>query len=216
VLSGVQAIAAGGAHTCALMAGGGVRCWGNNGQGQLGDGTRDDVPVPHPWPPSGDVGGGFAALSAGDSHTCGLTTAGGVRCWGNNGNAQLGIGTYDTVLSPPTTDVLTGVKQVVASNLFTCALLTSGGVRCWGYNALGAIGDETEIQVDRRSPAAVDILGGAASLAAGGAHTCAVMTGGGVRCWGANDAGQLGDGMAPVFALTPPERDLLGFKGTCE
>jgi len=216
VLSGVQAIAAGGAHTCALMAGGGVRCWGNNGQGQLGDGTRDDVPVPHPWPPSGDVGGGFAALSAGDSHTCGLTTAGGVRCWGNNGNAQLGIGTYDTVLSPPTTDVLTGVKQVVASNLFTCALLTSGGVRCWGYNALGAIGDETEIQVDRRSPAAVDILGGAASLAAGGAHTCALMTGGGVRCWGANDAGQLGDGMAPVFALTPPERDLLGFKGTCE
>jgi len=216
VLSGVQAIAAGGAHTCALMIGGGVRCWGSNSQGQLGDGTKDDDPVPHPLPPSADIAGGFAAVSTGDSHTCALTTAGGVRCWGNNGNAQLGIGTYDTVLSPPTTDVLSGVKQVVASNLFSCALMTSGGVRCWGYNGLGAIGDETEIQVDRRNPASVDILTGAASLAGGGAHTCALMTSGGVRCWGANDFGQLGDGMAPVFALTPPDRDLPGFKGTCQ
>jgi alpha-tubulin suppressor-like RCC1 family protein len=167
-------------------------------------------------PPGADVGGGFAAVSAGDTHTCALTTAGGVRCWGHNADGELGIGHYDIVSSPPTTDVLTGVKQVVASNVFTCALTTGGGVRCWGYNSHGEIGDDTVLAVDRLSPAAVDILGGVASLAAGTAHVCAVMATGGVRCWGGNDNGQLGDGMAPILALTPPTMDIPGFTGTCQ
>jgi alpha-tubulin suppressor-like RCC1 family protein len=211
VLSGVAAITAGGAHACALMTGGGVRCWGANGQGQLGDGTTSDQHVP---PPS-DVVGDVAAVSAGDIHTCALTNAGGVRCWGHNLDAELGIGTYDTVLAPLSADVLSGAKQVVAANLFTCALLTTGGVRCWGLNSHGEIGDDTELQVDRRSPAATDVLAGAASLAAGLTHVCARMTSGGVRCWGGNDAGQLGDGLGPSFALSPPPMDLPGFTGTC-
>jgi alpha-tubulin suppressor-like RCC1 family protein len=155
-------------------------------------------------------------MSTGDAHTCALTSMGGLRCWGHNGDAELGTGNYDLVLSPPSTDVLSGVKQVVASNLFTCALLTSGGVRCWGFNSHGEIGDDTALQVDRRSPATIDVLGGAASLAAGLSHVCARMTTGGVRCWGGNDFGQLGDGLAPGPALTPPERDVPGFAGTCE
>ena len=210
-LSGVKAIAAGGAHTCALMNSGGVRCWGANTHGQLGDGTMVDRSAP----PTSDVGAGFAAVSAGDLHTCGLTTAGGVRCWGHNADSELGTGNSDPVIAPPTTDVLTGVQQVVASNLFTCALLTTGGVRCWGFNSHGEIGDDTELQVDRRSPAAVDVLGGVASLAAGSTHVCARMTGGGFRCWGGNDAGQLGDGMSPIFAIAPPTLDTPGFTGTC-
>jgi alpha-tubulin suppressor-like RCC1 family protein len=212
VLTGAKAVSAGGTHTCALMTSGGVRCWGANGNGQLGDGTTDDRSTP----PAADVGGDFAAVSAGDTHTCALTTAGGVRCWGHNADGELGIGRYDVVLSPPTTDVLTGVKQVVASNVFTCALTTSGGVRCWGYNSHGEIGDDTVLAVDRLSPAAVDILGGVTSLAAGAAHVCAVMATGGVRCWGGNDDGQLGDGMVPIIALTPPTMDIPGFTGTCE
>jgi alpha-tubulin suppressor-like RCC1 family protein len=212
VLAGAKAIAAGGAHTCALMTSGGVRCWGANGSGQLGDGTTIDRSTP----PPADVAAGLAVVSAGDSHTCALTTAGGVRCWGHNGDGELGIGSYDLVLSPPSTDVLSGVKQVVASNVFTCALMTSGGVRCWGYNSHGEIGDDTVLAVDRLSPAAIDILGGAASLSAGLTHVCALMTSGGVRCWGGNDSGQLGDGMAPIFALTPPTMDIPGFTGTCD
>jgi alpha-tubulin suppressor-like RCC1 family protein len=210
-ISGAQAIATGGAHTCVLTTAGGVRCWGANGQGQLGDGTTTNRPTA----PPADVAGGMAAVSAGDIHTCALTNAGGVRCWGHNLDAELGIGSYDTVIAPPSTDVLTGVKQVVAANLFTCALLTTGGIRCWGLNSHGEIGDDTELQVDRRSAAAVDVLGGAASLAAGFTHVCARMTGGGVRCWGGNESGQLGDGLRPINALTPPTMDGPGFTGTC-
>ena len=191
------------------MTAGGVRCWGANGQGQLGDGTTTDRPTP----PPADVAGGMAAVSAGDIHTCALTNAGGVRCWGHNLDAELGIGSYDTVIAPPSTDVLTGVKQVVAANLFTCALLTTGGVRCWGLNSHGEIGDDTDLQVDRRSPAAVDVLGGAASLAAGFTHVCARMTSGGVRCWGGNESGQLGDGLRPIYRAHAPDDGRPGLHG---
>ena len=251
VLSGAKAIAAGRAHTCALMVTGGVRCWGANSGGQLGDGTTTD----RLRPPTTDALSGVKAISAGGAHTCALTDAGGVRCWGTNSHGQLGDGTMDdrllpaaadivggvagvsaggvrcwgrnadwelgngtsdTVLSPPTSDVLAGATQVVASNAFTCALLASGGVRCWGFNSVGAIGDDTELQAERRSPASVDVLAGVASLAAGTTHVCARMMTGGVRCWGGNEAGQLGDGLAPGFAFTPPTMDIPGFNGTCE
>jgi alpha-tubulin suppressor-like RCC1 family protein len=211
VLTGASAISAGFAHTCALMTGGGVRCWGNNVHGQRGDGTMNDLATP----PGTDVVAGVAAVSAGEAHTCVLTNAGGVRCWGRNSDGELGIGSSTSLLSPPDTDALSDVKQVVAASRFTCALTTGGGVRCWGYNGLGVIGDDTEIQAERISPASVDVLAGAASLAGGIAHACAGMTSGGVRCWGANEAGQLGDGMAPAFAITPPTLDMPGFKGTC-
>ena len=92
---------------------------------------------------------------------------------------------------------------------------TTGGERCWGANDIGQLGDETELSVDRMTPGATDNLGGVRAIALGAAHTCALMTAGGVRCWGANSFGQLGDGLAPDFAQLVPSLDITGFTGTC-
>ena len=101
VLSGVKAIAAGRAHTCALMLTGGVRCWGANSGGQLGDGSTTD----RLRPPTTDALSGVKSIAAGGAHTCALTSAGGVRCWGDNFYGQLGDGTMDATGAPPATDV---------------------------------------------------------------------------------------------------------------
>jgi hypothetical protein len=91
VLKGVQAIATGGEHTCALLTNGGVRCWGWNWSGQLGDGTVTNRSTP----PDTDVLGGVRAIAAGNAHTCALMQTGGVRCWGDNGGGQLGYVAID-------------------------------------------------------------------------------------------------------------------------
>jgi alpha-tubulin suppressor-like RCC1 family protein len=197
----VAAITAGDVHTCALLSTGGVQCWGYNHFGQLGDGTTSNRLAPVSVI---GLASGVAAIAAGTSHTCAVLFTGGVQCWGKNGQGQLGSGTASTdYYYGTTTDrelvpftvvgLASGVASIAAGNYHTCAVLYTGGVQCWGANWYGYLGDGTS--TNRPAPVSViSLASGVAAIAAGHYHTCALLSTGGVQCWGYNGYGQLGDG----------------------
>jgi alpha-tubulin suppressor-like RCC1 family protein len=189
--SNVSSVALGYSHSCALTLSGAVYCWGLNRYGQLGDGTLTDRATPGPV---NGLSGGVNTITSGWDFTCALTSAHGVKCWGNNQYGQLGDGSFINRLEPVDVQGLqSGVLKVAANRVNTCALLQSGGMKCWGNNDFGQLG----IGTTTPSPVPVDVQGldsGVADIAVGHLYTCAVMTDRTAKCWGLNWMGQLGDG----------------------
>ena len=191
-IAGAGAITCGLHHSCALIPGSGVRCWGRNSYGQLGDGTYTDSSVPVV---AAGISGEITSISAGYFHTCAVDSGGGVICWGANAYGQLGDGTYEDRQTPvPVTGFASGgIAAVSAGYRHTCGLTESGGVKCWGDNSSGQLGDGTY----SGSLVPVDVSGllsGVVEVRAGYRHTCAVTSRGEMLCWGRNDEGQLGNG----------------------
>ncbi|MCA9573225.1 MAG: hypothetical protein KC656_35560, partial [Myxococcales bacterium] len=166
---------------------GGVKCWGNNASGELGDGSMTGSPVPVGVAGlSSDV----LMISAGDHHACAVTTSGALLCWGANDFGQLGDGT--TTNSPVPVEVVglsSGVTSVSAGAEHTCAITSGGVVQCWG-NSIA-----TELNAVIESMIPVEVAGlspGALAVSAGTHHSCVVTAGGALWCWGANYTGGLG------------------------
>jgi alpha-tubulin suppressor-like RCC1 family protein len=151
---------------------------------------------------------GLKRIVAGNAHTCVLTGQNRVRCWGDNQFGQLGYGNAIDVGDAPTRLPYTAgdvplpatdpVLQLVAGNNHTCVLSQSGLVYCWGDNQFGQLGyNRTDNLGDGEAVTSFGYvtLGDLATrISAGGDHTCAILSSGALRCWGRNNAGQLGRG----------------------
>jgi alpha-tubulin suppressor-like RCC1 family protein len=196
-------VRAGYSHTCAITTARVAFCWGENLRGQVGDGTSGvnrDVPVRV----LGDHG--WAQLTGGGAHTCGVTQDHQLFCWGLNEHGQLGNGTTTSRTRPVPVSGGREFRQVEAGGEHTCAVSTSDLAYCWGRNFQGSLGDGT--QADRLTPGAVAGSRRFANVSAGANHSCGVTLPGRGFCWGLNSQGQVGDGtlesrLKPVALAVP-------------
>lgn len=182
-------------HTCAIDSEKSLWCWGLNAFGQLGTFDLTSRIV------AAKVRGLDVQVSAvvtAEQLTCALDSAGVVWCWGNNNNFTLGQPTDRTAgvnkpgsVVPIQVPGLEPVTLLRAGGNHLCAIEASGMVKCWGDNKFGQLGIGNADQTVEPRPT-VDLGGRVLDLALGQSHSCALLEGGRVRCWGANQHDQLG------------------------
>lgn len=197
-------IATGGSHTCALADTGKVKCWGGNSSGQLGGGVTafqgtGEAPKPATLSKATTVAASAAA-------TCVLSEDSSIWCWGSNAYGELGLGAADAAPHPTPTQIQ-GSKDfsmLAAGGNHFCASTWNGDVSCWGDNSQGQIGSGA-VGGLAASPIKVNGAAKLKSLTAGATFTCANLETTKVKCWGANDKGQLGSGAAGASSGSPVE-----------
>ncbi len=219
----------GGAHSCAVLVGGDVKCWGYNRLGQVGSGDFSNhlTPVSVVGLETGAIDvkasgestcallmnrkvmcwGNFASsapaliadlenvvqIDVGNTHACALLNLGGVKCWGANSEGQLGNGTTTaSVAAVAATGLTSGVIAISTGSEHSCALKKNGSLYCWGRNFAYELGDGSN--QSRNIPTPVSGLSsGVTAVSAGYLHSCAVINGVAINCWGSNSAGAVGD-----------------------
>ncbi len=205
-------------HTCARLADGRITCWGYNVYGQLGLGDtvdRGDAPGElgaSLAPISLGAGATIAAVTTGFAHTCTLLTDGRVKCWGGSPFGAVGLDSIqlegdepgEVGGALPAVDLGSDARvvDIASGNNHVCAVFDTGQVKCWGHNQSGALGlGDTNARGDEPGEMGdalpfVDLGSGARAtrLVAGSVHTCALLEGGQVKCWGCQTFGQLGLG----------------------
>jgi len=236
-LSGVVSMTTGGGGSCALLTTGDVDCWGDNEDGELGNGTAIDYSIT-PTKVVG-VGGsgtlsGVASLANLGSSMCALLTTSQVDCWGGNWYGVLGNGTTTDSYTPTQvvgvggTGTLAGVTSLTSGLYGFCALLSTSQVDCWGYNPEGELGNGTtsttgcdcsDTPTQVVGVGGVGTLSGVSSLSSVGSGQasedaygyCALLTNRQVDCWGHNREGELGNG---TIAASDTPTQVVGFGGT--
>jgi alpha-tubulin suppressor-like RCC1 family protein len=192
-------VVAGDEHTCAVGTDGVAYCWGRNQNGQVGSGSiqfayaTTPTPVAGPWR--------FTSLSAGERHTCGVTTLNGspsgARCWGSNYHGQLGTGDRDDAFSPANPVVGLTFTAIEAGARHTCGVATFDRPFCWGSNQYGQFGDGDNgvtdfierINMGSSVPVPTGTSDFYTDVEAGHFHTCGLTTSQALRCWGTGALG---------------------------
>lgn len=183
-----SSVAVGMEHSCGMTSAGPV-CWGNNSFGQLGTNSKDGQTHATPAPLSGSPP--LISLTAGENHSCGLTSDGTAYCWGDGFKGQLGNGATSSVSVATAISGMTW-KKLAAGGYSTCGIASDGSLYCWGDNSRGQLGDGT---LDQHAvPTRVGTDTDWVDLSVGYSHACATKADHSLWCWGANDDGQLADG----------------------
>ena len=211
-------IFAGGNTTCALTSDANLTCWGRNNKGQIGNGaTYTGAGGIAPTAVTG-IPGSFtvADVEVGDQHVCAVATGGSaVHCWGYDNTGQLGTVSdgFADRSTPTQTDSVGGtVRRISAGVQFTCATITDNSASCWGNNANGQLGRGSVTPTTASTPASTAVIGSINKVVTGTNHACALMTAGGVQCWGSSLNGQVGNGTSGANVLAPSS--VSGLSGT--
>ena len=225
-LTGVQGIATGGEHTCALFTSSTLSCWGENKFGQVGNNKRPIYVKPLAVP-NMSLSTSTPMVSTGSTYTCASpdSAAGSIFCFGENKYGNLGDGTTVSKNDPlPVVVGIANAMAISAGGAHACALLSDGNgtAKCWGYGGRGELGNGTTSIITTSTPVSVLLPSPAKFISAGSSHSCAVLTNGQVFCWGTGLTGQLGNNdtinqATPVRAGTSLLADVVSAGGqhTC-
>ena len=204
-------IASGRSHTCARLGNTNLKCWGRNDSHQLGLGngkTKFFYSTPQEVT---SLDTNVEIIVTGEDHTCTILVDKSVKCWGANGSGQLGLGRFRTFPNHNKLSVNLGSNAtaiaLAAGSKHTCAILHDGSVKCWGNNAYGQLGiGNSGLATSKNTPQLVNLGSNATAiaLAAGSAHTCAILNDKSLKCWGRNSKGQLGLGHASLKTTPHP------------